>query len=91
MSNNINELRREKLFKLMKRSTQISAEDFMQYLEIKDKRHFLDWLVNLPADSPLYLDKDTIIFKNLDRSDFDLNKNIDELLKSFDTVGREKL
>ena len=91
LSNNINEIRREKLFKLMKRSTQISAEDFMQYLEIKNKKNFLDWLVSLPINSPLYLDKDTIIFKNLDRSDFDLNKNIDELLKSFNTVGREKL
>ena len=63
----------------------------MEYLDIADKKTFLDWLVNLPEGSPLYLDGESVVFKKLEASEFSLSQNIDALLKSFDRPGREKL
>ena len=87
----IKEERKDKLMKIMQRSTKITKEDLMSYLDISDRKIFLDWLVNLPEDSPLYLDGDSVIFKRLEASEFSLSQNIDNLLKSFDVPGREKV
>ena len=88
----IKEERKEKLMKIMSKSTRISKDDLMRYLGITNKGVFLEWLADLPEDSPEYLEENTNVFKApTDNSEINLTKDIDNLLKSFDKAGREKI
>lgn len=87
----LKEDRKEKLMKIMKVSTKMSKDDFMQYLGINDKLSFLEWLADLPEGSPIYLEENTVVFKSREYSDKDITKDIDNLLQSFNKSGREKI
>ena len=90
-SYNIKEERKNKLLKIMEVSTKITKDDLMKYLGIDDQVAFLDWLVNLPKGSPLFLEENTIIFQKREMSQMSLNENIDQLLRSFDKTGKDKI
>jgi hypothetical protein len=88
----LKETRKEKLVKLMKRVDSISKDDFMRYLKFTDISIFLDWLLDLPDDSPIRLKGDLIVFQTENISEGLLTQSIDDLMKSYDKAEhREKL
>jgi hypothetical protein len=79
----LKEDRKEKLVRLIKRADRIEKTEFMNYMDFTDSKLFLDWILSLPDESPLKLDKDVITFKQQNLEDPGFLKTIDQLMQSY--------
>lgn len=84
-------IRRERLFGLVRRVNRMSRSEFKEYMEFDDNRKFLDWIIRLPKESPLRLDGDQVKFDQGLSSDRELLDSIDNLMRSYETTGKKEI
>jgi WD40 repeat protein len=80
----IKEMRKEKLLKLMDKAESVGLDQFKALLEFTDDKILMNWLIDLPKDSPLIL-KGSEVYFSKGSVDDDVTKTIDKLLSSYES------
>ena len=74
----------DRMLQLISRADSMTQEDFMSYMKFDDKASFLEWMTQIPKDSPIKIDGNMIVFnKDATESNTGLSDSIDEMLSSY--------